>query len=187
MISNRITIVGLCILIIVFQTTALPNCQPLFIAMAVCTITGTAANSFLFLLRVCAVYSSSGNTMLCGKSKGERLVAIVFGVWWVAVVGTTVLYTFGVGTEHQGATLMCGVTSAEDWSTASLWVNAGYDTCIFVAISARIASYAIQPSPNTSHFNARSTSGERWRAFMKGDGLSHLCKELLRGGQLFYL
>lgn len=187
MMDNRIAIAGLCTLLVAFQTAALPNCQPLFIVMAVCTIAGTAANSFLFLLRVRAVYSSSGTSKLWGKSRGERVVVIIFGVWWVAVVGTTALYSFGVKIEHKAGTMMCAIASTKDWSTTSLLVNAGYDTCIFVAISARIASYAIKPSPITSHFNTKLTSRGGWWAFMRGDGLSHLCKELIGGGQLFYL
>lgn len=181
--NHRLGITGLCILIIVFQTTPLTDCHLPFIVMAVCTITGTASNSFMFLLRVRAVYSS-GSLGLWGKSKAERMVVCVFGVWWLAVVGTTMLYSFGVQATHRGG--KCGITAAKNWSTASLWVNAGYDTSIFVAISARIVSYTIQPSLCASHILKKPIISGSWAAFANGNGLSRLCKELLRGGQLYY-
>lgn len=45
---------------------------------------GTAANSYLFLLRVRAVYGNA------------RSITIVFGAWWVALVGTTLTFPFPV-------------------------------------------------------------------------------------------
>ena len=149
--------------------------------MAIATICGTAGNGFLFLLRVRAVY------------EGSTIVTLGFGLWWMAVIGTTFLYSFGVRAEHLPHSSMCMISSAQSWSTASLWVNAVYDTCIFVAISVRIVSFAIHPPPvDTHHHRSNSTSKHaqvegNWRAFTFGNGLPRVCRELLRGGQLFYL
>ncbi|KAF7968180.1 hypothetical protein HWV62_31692 [Athelia sp. TMB] len=176
----RISIFSLCVLIIIFQNAALPDCKKPFIAMAIATICGTAGNGFLFLLRVRAVY------------EGSKLITLGFGLWWMAVIGTTFLYSFGVRAEHQPHSSMCMISSAKSWSTASLWVNAVYDTCIFVAISVRIVSFAIHTPPMNAHHHRSNSMSKRtevegnWRAFAWGNGLPRVCRELLRGGQLFY-
>lgn len=66
--------------------------------MTTMTVAGTAANSYLFLLRIRAVFHRS------------KLVTYGYGLWWLAVVATTVLFPFAVHAAvrvfHCLATLM---------------------------------------------------------------------------------
>lgn len=61
-----------------------PNCDMFFIVMTTMNIAGTAANSYLFLLRIRAVFHQS------------KLITYVYGLWWLAVVATAVLFPFAV-------------------------------------------------------------------------------------------
>ncbi|KAF7976891.1 hypothetical protein HWV62_5440 [Athelia sp. TMB] len=141
---------------------ALPDCRTPSIALAVAKVASTAGNGFLFLIRVRAVY------------EGSKIITLGFGLWWLAVIGTTILYLFGAHMEHEPHSSQCLITSAESWATASL-----------------IGSYAIHPPVHAAYDNSNSTPkhanvGVIWSAFLCGNGLPRMCRELLRGGQLFY-
>lgn len=181
------------VLIIIFQSSRLACSSPtsLFAVMIpMMSAISAAANSYLFLIRVLAVHNNS------------RRVGLFFGAGWLAVVGTGVAfhfsYQFSVSGAHiytyivQGLLLnfqptlkrlgysqRCYLESTEAWAAIALWVRAGYNTSIYVAISARIASYALPD---------RSPTRKNWiQSFFSAQGLPQLCRDLLHGGQSFYL
>ncbi|KZP10714.1 hypothetical protein FIBSPDRAFT_707244, partial [Athelia psychrophila] len=125
-------------------------------------IVAGSAKSFLFFLRVRAVY---------GKS---RLVTFCFGAGWLAVVTTRTMVPLSYRALRIGTTRQCSSNATGPWTLVALWVNLAYDTAVFISISARLASYT---NLATKH---------RIRTFLRGKGLPSLAHTLLRGGQLFY-
>lgn len=155
-------------------------------AMGSMTVLATAANFYLFFLRVRAVYENA------------RSITIIFGAWWLALIGTTLVFPFSISTsvstlhcqsmhnlipilfsflQHLASTGHCYVSTLESWTTISMWVNMGYDTSIFLAISCRIVSYSV----------AGRAPNRRVISSFRGDGLPRMCRDLLHQGQLYYL
>ncbi|KZP28544.1 hypothetical protein FIBSPDRAFT_1039645 [Athelia psychrophila] len=123
---------------------------------------GNAAKSYLFLLRVRAVYGNSKLATAC----------VVAGV--SVLVGMRIVGTFLVHTSHPlGSAGPCDVTGVGPLSAISAWFNVGYDTCIFIAISARLTSHT------TSTTNTLVS-------FIRGHGLPRTMRHLLQDGQLYY-
>ncbi|KZP31643.1 hypothetical protein FIBSPDRAFT_944714 [Athelia psychrophila] len=157
----RTTAVILCLLSLVFLTIVPPDenrCSALMSGIGLMTMTGSAAKTYLFLLRVRAVYNNS------------KLVELVSGVAWLAVVCArmTVVFMTRTSTGH------CAVVDVGLIPIFSMWFTAAYDTCIFLSISVRLTSYT----------KFKRTPGIP--SFVRGYGLPHTMRHLLQDSQFYY-
>ena len=80
-------------------------------------------------------------------------------------------------TKYNIAASRCFFSYTTSYASAGLWLKAAYDTSIFIAISVRIVSYS-----TVDH----GSKLPLWRSF-QGIGLPRVCRDLLHGGQLFYM
>lgn len=160
------------------------DCQGLDDAIGWFSTLSILSTSFLFLLRVRAVYQKS------------RFITILFGSFWIVI---SALCIWDAVTLHasksyhglcQGMTqiiycagyiphtkrCMYKATNINYFAIPSI-VACVNDTLVFFAISYRLVSNA--------------ATGDNWRArtrsFIKGDGLYSLSRSLLQSGQLYYL
>ncbi|KAF7976454.1 hypothetical protein HWV62_6701 [Athelia sp. TMB] len=142
------------------------QCRALQLCSSIFSVLTTTATSFLFLLRVRAVYSNSNS------------VTAAFGCLWFIMIAAAACQMKGEGTELIPNTQLCTQSSLHNYlliiPSAVLCVT---DTIFFLAISYRLAgNYA---------------SGEGWRAwaraFVHGDGLYSLSRSLLKSGQAYFL
>lgn len=146
-----------------FTATPIGSCTAskfIFGWLSVCSLSASAA---LFYLRVKAVYA------------GNRLVAIGFGIFWLGVVASWMLFPFVVEDSQIGK--RC-ITQARPLTTVGIIVNTCYSTLIFIAISWKlVVKYFCGHNP-----------GDDWnfRAFISGAGLPSFTKTVLQSGQLYY-
>ncbi|KZP06614.1 hypothetical protein FIBSPDRAFT_764148, partial [Athelia psychrophila] len=134
------------------------QCQVLWHILSATSTIGGAATSFLFFLRVRAVYEKS------------IPVTIAFGIFWLAI---PVVYMYP---KHMGSA-QCTLSGVGPFPSICLWLKAAYDTSVFAAISWRIVSYTAAD---------RVPKSQRWR-LIRGVGMPRIYRDLLRGGQQFYL
>lgn len=131
-----------------------------YATMDVMSIIACAAKSYILLLRVCAVY---------GKSK---IVTLCSAVCWLGVVGARVAIPFtshsyvserslclNIGRpiliflQRWEKTGQCFVSGLSTTNLVALWANLAYDTGVFIAISVRLKSHAIDmPKPQFALF-----------------------------------
>ncbi|KZP26067.1 hypothetical protein FIBSPDRAFT_1041121 [Athelia psychrophila] len=163
---SRIGEYGHIILIVLFSTAPVGNCKTIAALTGVCSTVGVASTSYLFFLRVRAVYSQSKN------------ITALFGALWFA---TTVLSIATNALEALGAeripfTAYCTETSVKFDSLPSISTFV-HDTIVFLAISYRLA--------------ADSMAADDWRSRLlsitTGKGLLSFSRSLMRHGQLYYL
>jgi hypothetical protein len=123
------------------------------------------AISSLFFFRLIAVYSY------------DKFVVTFFGSCWLVVLGIFIFDTTTVisrSLADADAAKQCFVyTHTDAWGYIA---TAVYDTLMYLAISWRLASFAMDDQWNS-----------RLRSFATGGGLSGLSKVLLRSGQMYYL
>ncbi|KZP22069.1 hypothetical protein FIBSPDRAFT_491275 [Athelia psychrophila] len=142
------------------------NCTALFACLIITSSVAITSTSFLFFLRVRAVYLQS------------RTITILFGALWV--VTTCVSIGFGAlavhGAERVPHTAHCTNTIAK-YNFIPVTMTFVHDTMVFLAISYRLAAGAV-------------TAGD-WRSrvlsIVTGKGLFSLSRSLMKGGQLYYL
>jgi hypothetical protein len=125
----------------------------------------SSASSFLFFLRVRAVYS------------GRPLVTWIFGFLWVCVVGAAITVPIGIKAIKVGGSL-CLVSKVPAYAGAAATVLMVNDTLVVLAISYRLLT-------NTHRDNAGV--GERLRAFFSGANLHAYSMAVFRDGQKYYM
>ncbi|KZP11889.1 hypothetical protein FIBSPDRAFT_1050424 [Athelia psychrophila] len=142
------------------------NCTALFACLVITSSVAVTSTSFLFFLRVRAVYLQS------------RTITILFGALWV--VTTCVSIGFGVlavhGAERVPHTAHCANTIAK-YSFMPVTMTFVHDTMVFLAISYRLAAGAVTAADWRS----------RVLSIVTGKGLFSLSRSLMKGGQLYYL
>ncbi|KZP09510.1 hypothetical protein FIBSPDRAFT_963905 [Athelia psychrophila] len=158
--ASRIGILLWGVLSLLMQNAPVPHCETIWrITMTISIIAG-GSTSLLFVIRVCAVYEQS------------KAVKLFFGIFWLAIPVASALVAINGHSSHAGLTT-CPIHNIRHFTSLCLWVEAAFNTSIFIAITWRIISYstACKVSP--------------WQSF-RGAGLPHICRELLQSGQLFY-
>jgi hypothetical protein len=118
----------------------------------------------LFFFRVKAVYCN------------DRTVAVLFGIFWFAVLAVCFLAPPSVKATHIGRTQMCVVTKILPYGSLPVGLSTFFNTFVFIAISLRIVSYSI----------VGDTFAARVKSFIRGDGLPSFSRSLLRCGQCYY-
>jgi hypothetical protein len=130
--------------------------------LGVCWAIGTTFTSLLFLLRVRAIYHS------------ERIVVAFFVLFWLSVLGTSVIVPLGTGGAHIGTTSNCINSYVGKDNITPLILNMAFNLLVFIAISYRLIS-------------GNRQADSRIKAFVKGDGSSRVSSLLIKSGQLYYL
>ncbi|KZP18870.1 hypothetical protein FIBSPDRAFT_955838 [Athelia psychrophila] len=155
------------VLLAVYTLASFKSCNFLksfFIVLSMLSVISIASTSFLFLLRVRAVYL------------GSKYIMVVFGSLWLCTMVLLILSNAGIQVGHPSGSQYCTVVSIAYFPLPSIssFVN---DTLIFLAISFRLA--------------ANSTTEKTWRSWalsaVKGEGLLRLSRSLLLSGQLYYV
>ncbi|KZP11010.1 hypothetical protein FIBSPDRAFT_962581 [Athelia psychrophila] len=164
-ISARLSTLGFCVLIVIYQVAPVSNCQTMLYFIEVFLILSSGTNNLLLFIRVCAVY---------GKS---RSVTAFFGFWWLAAFGTMSTTPWAIETAHIGPTNLCINTNVQTWLTSSTICNAINGTLVFLAISYRVSTRSIGET-------RRRSAAQR---FLRSDGAPRVLKDLLHQGQLCYL
>ncbi|KZP10255.1 hypothetical protein FIBSPDRAFT_1051424 [Athelia psychrophila] len=147
-------------------TEETPNCTFLAAMIGVCAVMSLASTSFLFFLRVRAVYLRS------------RYATALFGALWIVTVSSTIWASTTLRAEHNsspavnGGCIMTGLQAVPSPLT-STFVN---DTLIFLAISYRLTTNAVTDGGRRS----------RLMTIVKGKGLYSLSQLMLQTGQLYY-
>ncbi|KAL6308126.1 hypothetical protein BKA93DRAFT_726060 [Sparassis latifolia] len=148
----------------IFQIASVGSCQALQVALASCFTVGVPATSALFYLRICAVFRNS------------RPIIIIFGLLWLSILATCLTIPFAIGGTHIGTTDRGINSKVKPFSSSAIITNTVNDTFVFLAISFRLVSFSMQGN----------TIGDRFRSFVRGDGLPKFSKLLLQGGQMYY-
>ncbi|KZP10241.1 hypothetical protein FIBSPDRAFT_963241 [Athelia psychrophila] len=167
---SRISQVSHLCFMAVFMSSLAPadNCAVLGDMLAACGIMSMAFTSFLFFLRVRAVYLQS------------RYVTALFGAFWLVTLSLYIwsetkvhgVYIPSLASVGYSGCIGTGIQSVP-LQLASIFVN---DTLIFLAISYRLAANAVADGGYHS----------RLLTIFKGKGLYSLSQSLLRTGQLYY-
>ncbi|KAJ7595239.1 hypothetical protein C8J56DRAFT_774719 [Mycena floridula] len=150
----------------IFQAAPVPNCGHLIIVYGIALALSESTTSFLFFLRVTAVWLP------------HKFVYGLFLVLWLCVFGTSIAFPIGIRGAHLGTTQQCIETAVRsaylEASPIMIFIN---DTMIFLAITYRIISYLMSEETMTARINA----------FFRGKHISRLGRLLLQGGQHYYL
>ncbi|KZP10990.1 hypothetical protein FIBSPDRAFT_1051012 [Athelia psychrophila] len=131
--------------------------------ITVCTSVTGAATTYMFFLRVRAVYL-----------KSMRITAL-FGALWVVTQALITLTSTSIRAAHKPSQYCNGLSVKHRlFPDAAIFA---YDTLIFLAISYRLAE------------DASTEAGWRSRilSVIKGKGLYRLSRSIMRSGQQYYL
>ena len=123
------------------------------------------ATTFLFLLRVCAVYNM------------DKHIVIVFGIFWLGTLACAITLSFAISGAHIGPTAMCIDSGVRSFSSAGIVAHMVYDSLVFLAITYRLLDMA----------TVGDTFQDKMRAFFEGGALPGLSRCLLKSGQVYYL
>lgn len=105
------------------------------------------------------------------------VIKTAFGIAWLGVLGGSLTAPFSLQGVHIGTTQRCINSAVKSYGAAGLLAAAINDTLIFLAITARLL---------TAHVTSDSLR-DRFRSFVRGEGLHRMPKLLLQTGQLYYL
>jgi hypothetical protein len=139
------------------------HCHTFYNVLTSFAIVSLSSNAALFFFQVKAVYHN-------------KFVTAFFGFLWFGFSCLNFILLVASKAGHLATTKRCITTKNNDFALASGFYKVGYDTLVFLAISIRIVSYSIEGE----------TFSGRVRSFLRGDGLPHLSRSLLKGGQLYY-
>ncbi|KZP03558.1 hypothetical protein FIBSPDRAFT_1055205 [Athelia psychrophila] len=157
-----------CLLLAMANTQPLANwvnCTAFSAGLIMSSAVAITSTSFLFFLRVRAVYLQS------------RAITILFGTLWVVTASIGIGFaTIEVrGTERVPHTPYCTNTTIK-YNFIPLTMTFILDTMVFLAISYRLAADTV-------------TAGD-WRSrvlsVVTGKGLFSISRSLMKGGQLYY-
>jgi hypothetical protein len=139
------------------------NCNALLHTTAAAYIFAIPPTTFLFCLRVWAVFP------------GNRLVLGIFGFLWLAVVGTALLIPLKVAAaEHIGTTQFCIETELSALAGAAVVSNMVLNMLVFAVVSWRLVMIN------------QSDRFDFW-ALVKGKAMSPIASLIIKSGQLYYL
>ncbi|KZP28288.1 hypothetical protein FIBSPDRAFT_947870 [Athelia psychrophila] len=162
---SRVTSFIYLLSIALFAIAPVDNCQAVEWSAGVFSVLAAASTSFLFLLRVRAVYSYS------------VVVTTLFGCLWLSMIAATAYYVKGLTAQHIPTTRRCTESGMHNYLLAIPSVGLGVtDTIVFVAISYRLVGNSIN-----------ADAGGWVRAFVTGDGLYTMSKALLKSGQVYFI
>ncbi|KAJ7248003.1 hypothetical protein C8J57DRAFT_1673321 [Mycena rebaudengoi] len=163
---SRITSAAAVLGCMVFLTYPVGDCRAFHLGIALLFPIAIPLTSLLFFFRVRAVYCCA------------RAVTIVFGLMWLAVLGTSLIIPIATRGVNIGPTPYCSLGDLEPYAE-TIGLNPGlFDTGVFLAISYRLVG--------NTHVEYRSWR-QNARAFFTGAYLPSFSKSLFMDGQLYYM
>ncbi|KZP09151.1 hypothetical protein FIBSPDRAFT_964168 [Athelia psychrophila] len=144
------------------------DCDALVKIFGACAALSIASTSFLFLLRVRAVYLRSA-----------RITAI-FGILWIVTVAFAIHSAATIHADPKSLYVYSGCSTSHAKSISSKWVlvpTLFNDTLIFLAITYRLTVDAV----------TKGSWRSRFLSIAKGKGLYSLSRSIMLTGQLYYL
>ncbi|KAF9257380.1 hypothetical protein L218DRAFT_879655, partial [Marasmius fiardii PR-910] len=144
-----------------------PDCRKLQIVQGIFYIISTGCTSFLFLLRVVAVWN------------WNKWIVATFSLLWLATIGATITVPVGLRASHIGTTQACLLTRVPSYIESSAITASINDSAVFLAITYRILMNSLDKGDPSAQFKTFIGNG---RSF-----LPTLSKNLLRSGQQYYL
>ncbi|KAF9255463.1 hypothetical protein L218DRAFT_1035450 [Marasmius fiardii PR-910] len=150
-----------------YYLSRISDCQKLQITQGIFYIISTGSTSFLFLLRVVAVWN------------WNKWITATFTVLWLATIGVTITVPVGFGSSHIGTTQACLITRVADYTEFSIITALMYDSAVVLSITYRILMNSFYEGNPSAHFKAFIGNGRSI--------LPKLSKHLLRSGQQYYL
>ncbi|KAF9255579.1 hypothetical protein L218DRAFT_1034287 [Marasmius fiardii PR-910] len=164
---SRIGTLGYIVISTLLLVGRMSDCQKLHITQGIFYIISTGFTSFLFLLRVVAVWN------------WNKWIIAIFTLLWLATIGATVTVPVGLGSSHIGTTQACLLTRVADYTEFSLIMALIHDSAVFLAITYQILMNSLYEENPSVRFKTFVGNG---RSF-----LPKLSKNLLRSGQQYYL
>ncbi|KAJ6590208.1 hypothetical protein B0H10DRAFT_2233759 [Mycena sp. CBHHK59/15] len=163
---SRITSAAAAIGCVVFLTYPVRDCQAFHLAIALLFPLAIPLTSLLFFFRVRAVYCCA------------RTVTIVFGLMWLAILGTSLIVPIATRGVNIGPTPYCSLGELAAYA-AIIGLNPGlFDTAVFLAISYRLVG--------NTHVEYHSWK-QKASAFFTGAYLPSFSKSLFVDGQIYYM
>ncbi|KAJ7238946.1 hypothetical protein C8J57DRAFT_1193584 [Mycena rebaudengoi] len=150
-----------------FKTYPLSACNTAFIAFNSFYPIAVSSSAFLFFFRVRAIHNNS------------RVVTVIFGVLWLAVLATSITVPVGVLGTSVGDPPQCleRVRHGEHGGSSGITI-AIHDTIVFFAISYRlVANFAY----------TQQTRGAQLKELLSGASLPAFSKSLFTDGQMYYM
>ncbi|KZP10227.1 hypothetical protein FIBSPDRAFT_963309 [Athelia psychrophila] len=161
---SRITAATVLVLIAIFIFAPTGHCAPLVALLVTCAATRTITTSFLFLLRIRAVYLHS------------RCITTLFGIMWLITVTLSIVTDASIRAGPLTDTQYCINFQIQHPTYPSISTFT-FDTFAFIAISYRLATDA--------------ATEQSWRARLQsvvtGKGLFSISRALMISGVLYYL
>ncbi|KAF9256967.1 hypothetical protein L218DRAFT_815430, partial [Marasmius fiardii PR-910] len=151
----------------VTSTVFLSNCQSVQLGVGIFYLLSTGFTSFLFLLRVIAVWI------------WNKWIIASFTFLWLATVAVAVTAPVGLGATHLGPTRACLFTEVADYTESSAITSMIYDSAVFFAITYRILVNSLFEEDRSAQFKTFIGRGKSF--------LPTLSTNLLRSGQHYYL
>jgi len=136
-------------------------CERLPRVIGWCWVVAIPSTSLLFLFRIRAVFD------------GRPWIIGFFVMLWLANLGGSITVPFALFGGNIANTNRCVPTGVKSFSSAGIIITAVNDTLVFAAISWRIIMDT-------------ALSG-KLKSFIRGRSLPYISRELLRGGQQYYL
>jgi hypothetical protein len=143
----------------------LPNCDTVMGIAGAFAIISVPSTYAMFFIRLRAVYNNN------------KIITIIFGFLLFSEFVLSFLGPVFARSMHIGPTQRCINASDPQWVSVPILMSPIFDTLVFFAISIRIVS---------NSFTA-NTYQSRMKSFFCGDGLPNMSRNLLKGGQLYYL
>ncbi|KZP16247.1 hypothetical protein FIBSPDRAFT_1047617 [Athelia psychrophila] len=141
------------------------NCKVLAAGLVMSGSVAIVSTSFLFVLRVRAVYLRS------------RTITIVFGALWVVTSSISIGFSAFVAIDVERVPYHTYCKSTFKPNPVPATMAFVHDTMVFLAISYRLAANAVPAADWRS----------RVLSIVTGRGLFSLSRSLMEGGQLYYL
>ncbi|KZP31072.1 hypothetical protein FIBSPDRAFT_814412 [Athelia psychrophila] len=151
-------------LIAIFVFAPVGNCTALVAVLSTCAVIKVLATSSLFFMRVRAVYL------------GSIFITVLFGILWLIMATLNTFTDVLIRPATPTSPHNC-LSYQIRYATYPIISSFAFDTCVFGAISYRLA--------------ANAATAPNWRARLQpvltGKGLFRLSRSLMISGQLYYL
>ncbi|KAJ7773960.1 hypothetical protein B0H16DRAFT_115264 [Mycena metata] len=153
-----------------FATYPLTACNAAFIAFNSFYPITVSSSAFLFFFRVRAIYNNS------------RVVTIIFGVLWLAVLATSITVPVSGRGGSAGDPPQCFSLARHGAHGGSSGITITiHDTIVYFAISYRLISL-FGPTQDT-----QQTRGDQLKELFTGTSLPAFSKSLFTDGQMYYM
>ncbi|KIY47908.1 hypothetical protein FISHEDRAFT_44522, partial [Fistulina hepatica ATCC 64428] len=148
-----------------FQVSAVPNCNVLQAVIGVFYVFTVSSSSFLFFLRVRAIFN------------GNSVIIAFFALSWLSTLAGSVLVPIGIRGAHIASTQYCVNSRVPWWTCFAVIFPLCNDAFIFTAISWRII-VSVSQEQNWKR---------RLRVFFGRSRLPAISRAVLQTGQQYYV